>query len=116
MMYLACAVLNRILSSAFNVSTVSEVAYAPGQFEVMWNGMYDAAIPSQETIDAVDDAIRTGDITGGAIGFANDWLYDQGGMTWEPPIELFRETWANGAGVVVIFTTPSIQAELAQYK
>lgn len=115
MMYLACVVLNRILSSAFDVSTVSEVANAPGQFEVMWNGMYDSAIPSPETIAAVDDAIKTGDITGGGIGFANDWLYDEGGMTAEPSIELFRETWPFG-GVVVIFTTASIQAELAQYK
>lgn len=115
MMYLACVVLNRILSSAFDVNTVSEVANAPGQFEVMWNGMYDSAIPSPETIAAVDDAIKTGDITGGGIGFANDWLYDEGGMTAEPSIELFRETWPFG-GVVVIFTTASIQAELAQYK
>ena len=117
LMYITCTILNRILSSTFDVNTVSEVANASGQFEVMWNGMYDAAVPSSETIDAVDEAIQTGDITGGSIGFQNDWLYDSQypNQTYETPIELLRETWPSGS-VVVFFTTASIQAELSQYK
>lgn len=116
-MYITCTILNRILSSTFNVNTVSEVANASGQFEVMWNGMYDAAVPSADTIDAVNEAIQTGDITGGSIGFQNDWLYDSQypNQTYETPIELLRETWPGGS-VVVFFTTASIQAELSQYK
>ena len=114
-MYIACTVLNRVLSSSFP-NSVSEVAFAPGQFEVTWNGMYDAAVPTQDTKDAVDDAIKTGDTTGGSIGFQNDWLYDSTypGQTYETPIELLRETWPYG-GVVVFYTTASIQAELSQY-
>ena len=114
-MYIACTILNRVLSSSFP-NSISEVAFASGQFEVTWNGMYDAAVPSQATKDAVDDAIRTGDTTGGSIGFQNDWLYDSQypSQTWETPIELLRETWPYG-GVVVFFTTASIQAELSQY-
>lgn len=114
-MYIACTILNRVLSSSFP-NTISDVAFAPSQFEVTWNGMYDAAVPSQNTIDAVNDALQTGDTTGGSIGFQNDWLYDSQypGQTWETPIELLRETWPYG-GVVVFFTTASIQAELSQY-
>lgn len=117
LMYHTCTILNRILTSTFEGNTVSEIANAPGQFEVMWNGMYDAAVPSDETISAVDEAIQTGDITGGSIGFQNDWLYDSQypNQTYETPIELLRETWPNGS-VVVYFTTASIQAELNQYK
>lgn len=116
-MYITCTILNRILSSTFEGNTVSEVANASGQFEVMWNGMYDAAVPSDETISAVDEAIQTGDVTGGSIGFQNDWLYDSQypNQTYETPIELLRETWPSGS-VVVFFTTASIQAELNQYK
>ena len=115
-MYIACTILNRVLSSSFPDS-IREVAFASGQFEVTWNGMYDEAVPSQDTKDAVDAAIRTGDTTGGSIGFQNDWLYDSQypNQTWETPIELLRETWPGG-GTVVFFTTPSIQEELNQYK
>ena len=114
-MYLACTILNRVLSSSFP-DTMQGVAFQSGQFEVTWNGMYDAAVPTNETKAAVDEALSTGDITGGSIGFQNDWLYDSQypNQTWETPIELLRETWPYG-GVVVFFTTKSIQEELSQY-
>lgn len=115
-MYITCTILNRVLSSTFAGDTVSEIAFASSQFEVTWNGMFDSAIPTSETIAAVDEALQKGDITGGAIGFQNDWLYDDQypNQTYETPIELLRETWPSGS-VVVFFTTASIQAELSQY-
>lgn len=115
-MYITCTILNRVLSSTFAGDTVSEIAFASSQFEVTWNGMFDSAIPTSETIAAVDEALQKGDITGGAIGFQNDLLYDDQypNQTYETPIELLRETWPSGS-VVVFFTTASIQAELSQY-
>lgn len=117
LMYHTCVVLNRVLLSSYP-DTVSEVANQSGQFEVMWNGMYDAAVPTSETISAVDEALQTGDITGGAIGFQNDWLFDgsNGPPTWGSNwFELFRETWPSGS-VVVYFTERGQQQELNQYE
>lgn len=112
----ACTVLNRILSSAFP-NTMSEVVFASNQFEVTWTGAYDAAVPTQETIDAINEVLKTGDVSGGSIGFQTIELYDSQypNQTWETPIETLREDYGWG-GSSVYFTTASIQAELAQYK
>ena len=112
----ACTVLNRILSSAFP-NTMSEVVFASNQFEVTWTGAYDAAVPTQETIDAINEVLKTGDVSGGSIGFQTIDLYDSQypNQTWETPIETLREDYGWG-GSSVYFTTASIQAELAQYK
>ena len=112
----ACVVVNRILSSAFP-NTMRDVVFAPGQFEVTWNGMYDAASPTQSQIDEINEVLKSGDITGGAIGFQTIELYDSSypTQTWETPIELLRERYDYG-GSSVFFTTASIQAELSQYK
>lgn len=112
----ACTVLNRILSSAFP-NTMREVVFASNQFEVTWTGAYDAAVPTQDTIDAINEVLKTGDVSGGSIGFQTIELYDSQypNQTWETPIETLREDYGWG-GSSVYFTTASIQAELAQYK
>ena len=111
----ACTVLNRILSSSFP-NTLEEVVFASGQFQVTWDGAYDAANPTQETIDAINEVLRTGDVSNGSIGFQTIELYDSQypGQTWETPIETLREDY--GGGSSVYFTTASIQAELSQFK
>lgn len=112
----ACIVLNRILSSSFP-NTLEEVVFAPGQFQVTWDGAYDAANPTQETIDAINEVLRTGDVSNGSIGFQTIELYDSQypGQTSETPIETLREDYGGGSSAVY-FTTASIQAELSQFK
>lgn len=107
-----CSILNRLLSTAFP-NTLKEM-FTYDQYEVMGNGMFDAAVPSQEVIDTVNQVLKTGDVTGGAIGFTTIDTYGPD-QTYEPPIELLREEY-DGGGSAVFYTTATIQAELAQYK
>lgn len=112
----ACSILNRLLSNAFPNNLKDMFTY--DQYEVMGNGMFDAAVPSQKVIDTVNEVLKTGDVTGGAIGFQTIECFDNpnnGRVTWETPIVLLRERYSGG-GSAVFFTTATIQAELAQYK
>lgn len=115
--YIACVVLNRVLLPEYD-DNVHDVVFAPNQFEPTWTGRYESATPTETTKAAVKDAIQNGDITGGAIGFQNDWLYDssEGPPTWEGNwFELFRENYST-SDVVVFFTTKNYQNKLSQYK
>ena len=79
--YVVSVILNRVLSSEFD-NTVYDVVFAPYQFQPTRNGMYEAANPSATTKAAVDNVVKNGDTTGGAVYFMtpnaaigqSDWL------------------------------------------
>lgn len=57
-------IVNRANSGEWGGTTLMSVVQAPGQFEVTWNGMAENATPDTETIQAVNDVVNGGVITG----------------------------------------------------
>ncbi len=75
--HVVSVILNRVLCQN---STVRDVVFAKNQFEPTRNGMYEAAVPSETTKEAVHYVIQNGDTTGGATYFCtpaasqnNEW-------------------------------------------
>ena len=64
----ANVIINRINNPSFP-STVEDVIRQPGQFGPVRNGSYALAVPSTETIDAVNAALTGVDFSGGALYF-----------------------------------------------
>lgn len=115
-------ILNRVLLSAYP-DTIEEVVFESGQFEPTWSGTYDAAVPSEDTISAVNDAIQMGDQTNGAVGFCDKLLYhtDYYGYCLSKTSWFVKGGWFmlfeydEAAGSSVYYTTPEYQQELNQY-
>ena len=64
----ANVIMNRINNPSFP-STVEDVIRQPGQFGPVRNGSYALAVPSVETMDAVNAALSGIDYSGGALYF-----------------------------------------------
>ena len=116
--YVVSVILNRVLSSSFP-NTVRDVVFAPMQFQPTRNGQYDSAIPSQTTIDAVNNVVSTGDKTQYAIYFMTP--ASSLTQTWlSNCIFLFNDTDnslkdTNTGGSHNFYTTQAVQNELQQY-
>lgn len=67
--YIASVILNRALSGKFGTSDVSKIINASYQFENYDSSKNDNITPSDETKEAVDNVISTGDKSGYAVYF-----------------------------------------------
>ena len=77
----ANVVLNR-LEIGFGGNTISEVVFAKGQFEPAGNGAIFKAVPTEETIEAVERALDGEDISQGALYFVARAKASKKGIRW----------------------------------
>lgn len=73
----ASVILNRISSELFP-STLEEVCYQKGQFEVVSNGDYLNKTPSENTIRIVEEVCKNGISTDSDILFFRNYYYHEG--------------------------------------
>lgn len=116
--YVVSVILNRVLSSKFP-NTVSGVVFAPMQFQPTRNGQYNAANPSQTTINAVNNVVATGDKAQYAVYFMTP-LAAKGQPWLQNCIYLFNDAGDihkndNSHGTHNFYTTQDIKNELQQY-
>lgn len=77
----ANVVLNR-LEIGFGGTTISGVVFAKGQFEPAGNGAIFKAVPTKETIEAVERALDGEDISEGALYFVARAKASKKGLRW----------------------------------
>lgn len=89
-MLIASIVPNRVNCDGLG-STVKEVIFRPGQFDVVEFGMIYNAVPSEETIEAVEFVIENGPVTD-AIYFMNPDLSDTRSKNWMRTLEFVAKS------------------------
>ena len=116
--YVVSVILNRVLCSGFP-NTVREVVFAPNQFEPVSNGAFDAAVPSDVTIAAVDNVIENGGTAKTAVYFMTpaaalrqDWLKNCI-FLFNDEDDSLKDT--NTSGTHNFYTNAQAQEELQQY-
>lgn len=116
--YVVSVILNRVLSSKFP-NTVHDVVFQKNQFQPTRNGAYEAAVPSQTTIDAVNNVVQNGDTAKYAVYFMTPAASLK--EKWLSNCEfLFNDKddnlrYANVSGCHNFYTTQAIIDELQQY-
>lgn len=80
-MLVADVVLNRVKSPLFP-DTVKEVVLADGQFQPVKGGALPETEPSEDTIDAVRQALQEADRSGGALFFMNPEHSTEKNVRW----------------------------------
>ncbi len=116
--YVVSVILNRVLSSKFP-NTVHDVVFQKNQFQPTRNGAYEAAVPSQTTIDAVNNVAQNGDTAKYAVYFMTPAASLK--EKWISNCEfLFNDVndnlrYENVSGCHNFYTTQAIIDELQQY-
>lgn len=77
----ADVIINRVKSARFP-NTVEGVVFQGTQFSPILDGRYYTVHVTQETKDAVEDALEGKDTTGGALYFVNAAKADPGNLAW----------------------------------
>lgn len=77
----ANVILNRVSDSEFP-NTISGVVFSPGQFSPVRNGKFYSVKISQETVDAVENALNGEDNSRGALYFMNRSASRSGAVSW----------------------------------
>lgn len=77
----ANVILNRVQSGKFP-STIKGVVFSPGQFSPISDGRYETVTVSDETREAVDDALHGYDCSKGALYFMDRRYSDSSNVTW----------------------------------
>lgn len=116
--YVVSVILNRVLSSKFP-NTVHDVVFQKNQFQPTRNGAYEAAVPSQTTIDAVNNVVQNGDTAKYAVYFMTPaaslkekWITNCKFLFNDVDDNLRYE---NVSGCHNFYTTQAIIDELQQY-
>lgn len=116
--YVVSVILNRVLSSKFP-NTVHDVVFQKNQFQPTRNGAYEAAVPSQTTIDAVNNVVQNGDTAKYAVYFMTPaaslkekWISNCKFLFNDVDDNLRYE---NVSGCHNFYTTQAIIDELQQY-
>lgn len=117
--YVVSVILNRVLSSKFP-NTVHDVVFQKNQFQPTRNGAYEAAVPSQTTIDAVNNVVQNGDTAKYAVYFMTPaaslkekWISNCKFLFNDVDDNLRYE---NVSGCHNFYTTQAIINELQQYE